>query len=73
MADDLGEFQVVESFDIVIPAGQTSGNATVGFWPVKDDVAEEDETVTLQGSEVVGGGSAGLPARQVRLLHHHRR
>ena len=64
MEDDLGEFQVVESFDIVIPAGQTSGNATVGFWPVKDDVAEEDETVTLQGSEVVGGGSQdSLPVR----------
>ena len=64
MEDDLGEFQVVESFDIVIPAGQTSGNATVGFWPVKDDVDEEDETVTLQGSEVVGGGSQdSLPVR----------
>ena len=64
MADDLGEFQVVESFDIVIPAGQTSGNATVRFWPVKDDVDEEDETVTLQGSEVVAGGSQdSLPVR----------
>ena len=64
MADDLGEFQVVESFDIVIPAGQTSGNATVRFWPVKDDVDEEDETVTLQGSEVVAGGSENsLPVR----------
>ena len=64
MADDLGEFQVVESFDIVIPAGQTSGNATVRFWPVKDDVDEEDETVTLQGSEVVADGSENsLPVR----------
>ena len=64
MEDALGEFQVVESFDIVIPAGQTSGNATVRFWPVKDDVDEEDETVTLQGSEVVAGGSAdSLPVR----------
>ena len=64
MEDDLDEFQVVESFDIVIPAGQTSGNATVGFWPVKDDVDEEDETVTLQGSEVVAGGSEdSLPVR----------
>ena len=64
MEDDLGEFQVVESFDIVIPAGQTSGTATVRFWPVKDDVDEEDETVTLQGSEVVAGDSAdSLPVR----------
>ena len=64
MEDALGEFQVVESFDIVIPAGQTSGNATVRFWPVKDDVDEEEETVTLQGSEVVAGGSEdSLPVR----------
>ena len=64
MADDLGEFQVVESFDIVIPAGQTSGNATVRFWPVKDDVDEQDETVTLQGSEVVAGNPEdSLPVR----------
>ena len=62
--DALGEFQVVESFDIVIPAGQTSGNATVGFWPVKDDVDEQDETVTLQGSEVVAGNPEdSLPVR----------
>ena len=64
MEDALGEFQVVESFDIVIPAGQTSGNATVGFWPVKDDVDEQDETVTLQGSEVVAGNPEdSLPVR----------
>ena len=62
--DDQRAFQEVESFDIAIPAGQTSGNATVRFWPVKDDVDEEDETVTLQGSEVVAGGSAdSLPVR----------
>ena len=64
MEDALGEFQVVESFDIVIPAGQTSGAATVGFWPVKDDVDEQDETVTLQGSEVVAGNPEdSLPVR----------
>ena len=64
MEDDLGDFQDVESFDVVIPAGQTSGNATVRFRPVNDDVDEEDETVTLQGSEVVGGGSEdSLPFR----------
>ena len=64
MEDDLGDFQDVESFDVVIPAGQTSGNATVRFRPVNDDVDEEDETVTLQGSEVVGRGSEdSLPVR----------
>ena len=62
--DALGEFQVVESFDIVIPAGQTSGTATLRFTPVKDDVDEEDETVTLLGSEVVAVDSAdSLPVR----------
>ena len=62
--DDQGAFQEVESFDIVIPAGQTSGTATLRFKTVKDDVDEEDETVTLMGSELVAGGSADfLPVR----------
>ena len=62
--DDQGAFQEVEYFDIAIPAGQTSGTATLRFRPVKDDVDEEDETVTLQGSELVAGGSEGsLPVR----------
>ena len=62
--DDQGDFQEIESFDIVIPAGQTSGTVTLRFRPVKDDVDEEDETVTLQGSEVVAGGSEdSLPVR----------
>ena len=62
--DDQGAFQEVESFDIVIPAGQTSGTATLRFRPVKDDVDEEDETVTLLGSELVAGDSAdSLPVR----------
>ena len=64
MEDDQGAFQEVEYFDIAIPAGQTSGTATLRFRPVKDDVDEEDETVTLQGSELVAGGSEGsLPVR----------
>ena len=62
--DDQGAFGEVESFDIVIPAGQTSGTATLRFRPVNDDVDEEDETVTLQGSEMVAGGSENsLPVR----------
>ena len=61
---DQGAFQEVESFDIVIPAGQTSGTTTLRFKPVNDDVDEEDETVTLQGSEMVAGGSENsLPVR----------
>ena len=62
--DDQGVFQEVESFDIVIPAGQTSGTATLRFKTVKDDVDEEDETVTLLGSELVAGDPAdSLPVR----------
>ena len=62
--DDQGAFQEVESFDIVIPAGQTSGTATLRFRPVKDDVDEEDETVTLMGSELVAGNPEDtLPVR----------
>ena len=44
--DDQDAFQEVEFFDIVIPVGQTRGTATLRFRPVKDDVDEEDETVT---------------------------
>ena len=62
--DDQGAFQEVESFDIAIPAGKTSGTATLRFRPVNDDVDEEDETVTLLGSELVAGDSAdSLPVR----------
>ena len=64
MEDDQGAFQEVESFDIVIPARQTIGTATLRFKPVNDDVDEEDETVTLLGSELVAGNPEGsLPVR----------
>ena len=62
--DDQGAFGAVEAFDIVIPAGQTSGTTTLRFRTVKDDVDEEDETVTLLGSELVASDSAdSLPVR----------
>ena len=62
--DDQGAFQEVEYFDIAIPAGQTSGTVTLRFKPVNDDVDEEDETVTLLGSELVAGNPEGsLPVR----------
>ena len=62
--DDQGAFLEIESFDIAIPAGQTSGAATLRFRPVKDDVDEEDETVTLLGSELGTVDSAdSLPVR----------
>ena len=62
--DDQGAFQEVESFDIAIPAGKTRGAATLRFRTVKDDVDEEDETVTLLGSELVAGDPEdSLPVR----------
>ena len=57
VADSQGTFRDVESFDIVIPAGQTSGTTTLRFKPVDDDVDEEGETVILQGTEVVAADS----------------
>ena len=57
VADSQGTFQDVESFDIVIPAGQTSGTTTLRFKPENDDVDEEAETVILQGAEVVASDS----------------
>ena len=62
--DDQGAFLEIVSFDIAIPAAQTSGAATLRFTPVKDDVDEEDETVTLLGSELGAVDSAdSLPVR----------
>ena len=52
---DRGDFQEVESFEIVIPAGRTSATATLRFSPVNDDVDEDDETVTLRGSVTATG------------------
>ena len=57
VADSQGTFQDVESFDIVIPAGQTSGTTTLRFKPANDDLDEEDETVILQGTKVVASDS----------------
>ena len=55
--DSQDMFQDVESFDIVIPAGQTSGTTTLRFKPANDDLDEEGETVILQGAEVTTGSS----------------
>ena len=55
--DSQGTFQEVEYFDIVIPAGRTSGTTTLRFKPADDDIDEEDETVTLQGTELVAADS----------------
>ena len=62
--DAQSTLQEVESFDIAIPAGQTSGTATLRFRPVNDDVDEENETVTLRGDVVTTSDSEDfLPVR----------
>ena len=55
--DSQGTFQEVEYFDIVIPAGRTSGTTTLRFKPADNDIDGEDETVTLQGTELVAADS----------------
>ena len=57
VADAQGTFREVESFDIVIPAGQTSGTTSLRFKPADNDVDGEDKTVILQGTEVVAADS----------------
>ena len=62
--DAQSTFQEVESFDIAIPAGQTSGTATLRVRPVSDDVDEENETATLRGDVVTTSDSEdSLPVR----------
>ena len=55
--DSQGTFREVEHFDIVIPAGRTSGTTTLRFKPADDGIDEEDETVTLQGTELTAAES----------------
>ena len=61
-ADAQSMFRQVEFLDVVIPAGQTSGAATLRIKPTEDAVDEDDEAVVLLGTEVVGTDSeAQLP------------
>ena len=59
VADSDGDFRRVEFFDIVIPAGETSGTTRLRLKPRDDDVDEDDETVILLGTEIVGTDSDG--------------
>ena len=61
-SDAQGMFRQVEFLDVVIPAGQTSGATKLRIKPTDDAVDENDETVVLLGTEVVGTDSdAQLP------------
>ena len=46
---DEGDFQPFDAFDIVIPAGQSSGSGDFSFTVTDDSIDEEEETVTLRG------------------------
>ena len=49
------DFVAVEPFDLVIPAGSTNGMQTFTLSPVNDDVAEDNETLSITGQVTVGG------------------
>ena len=51
-----GDFQAVESFDLMIPANAPSGEVPFRLTPVADGVIEEDETVTVSGTVPVSSG-----------------
>ncbi|MYK87891.1 MAG: DUF1735 domain-containing protein, partial [Acidobacteria bacterium] len=64
--DTEGRYQSVQSFQVVIPAGQMNGTTLLRFKPEDDDVDEDNETVVLQGAEVTAGDSEeGLPVAPV--------
>ena len=64
--DSEGRYQPVQSFLVVIPAGQMSGTTLLRFKPEDDDEDEESETVVLQGTEVTASDSEeGLPVSPV--------
>ncbi len=65
------DYSPVPSFDVVVPAGATSGQATFALAPTQDTLVEGGETITLDGAAaglaVTGAGVAladddGLPA-----------
>ena len=51
------DFALVDSFELTIAAGDTSGSATFTLSPVNDDVDEDDEALSITGQAVVGGAS----------------
>ena len=55
--DSEARYQEVQSFQVVIPAGQLNGTTLLRFKPDDDDVDEESETVVLQGAEVTANDS----------------
>ena len=44
------DYASVADFEVAIPAGETSGNATFTLTPVDDTLVEGDETITVAGS-----------------------
>ena len=49
------DFVAVEPFDLVIPAGNTSGIQFFTLSPINDDVDEGDERISITGQVTVGG------------------
>ena len=59
-----GDYTPVETFDITIPAGETSGEATFTLTVTDDNTVEGDETITITGTTAAAAitavNSAGL-------------
>ncbi len=44
------DYAPVDSFDLTIPAGQSSGQKTFILWPKEDSLNENTETITIHGT-----------------------
>ena len=54
-ATEVTDYDAVSDFPLTIPAGQTSVTAIFTLTPVDDDIDEQDETLTVDGSVTVQG------------------
>ena len=55
------DYDAVNDFTVTISSGQTSGTGTFTLTPVDDNVAEDNETLTVSGSATgLTGGTATL-------------
>ena len=50
-----GDYTAVETFDLTIPAGETSGQATFTLTVTEDNIAEGDETLVVSGAAGTSG------------------
>ena len=61
------DFTAVTDFTLTIPALATSGTAEFTLFPVDDDVAEGNETVTVSGTTAASGLTVATPGATVTI------